>query len=174
MTNVHLYFFLASIIHMSMISINMSIEPGMMSAISAAQVRADLHRKGISRHDLATLTGMAVQSVNNVLVGLPRARGRAAIERAMGTAFWTEVEEFNRRTLIHTRFGVDPALVSTARLRSLLAELDVPGRSGAKTKKDLIALLARHAGYRRSNLVPRKTNRSRGHDKEGTEAAQRL
>ncbi len=116
-------------------------------------------RRGLTNADVAMLTGLSLSTVKSLKAGMPRSRGQALVERALGMPFWTQAAvDWSTREAIRLALGTDPALASVPELRRLAAAADCRGRSGCRTRHELIALIAAHVAKNPAQPAPAAPN----------------
>lgn len=102
-------------------------------------------QRGITVADLARACGLKRTTMSNAIAeNVPCRRTRIVVEDALKTSFWSTLAEFKARQQLALLCGYNPALISLIELRQRVSALKLRGRSRARRKDDLIALMQRH------------------------------
>lgn len=132
-------------------------------------------QSGVSRRDLAAMTGYSLEAVNKAFYYPHRLTGAtAAIEAVLGKAIWSKAHDLAFRNNFKAHTGIDPMLANVHQLYALARQLGIPGTSHLHRKplidrivNHLSGSQKRHAGKRK----PRQDTaaRERPVDKQPTQ-----
>jgi hypothetical protein len=65
--------------------------------VHAVMLKAVMAARGVTAADLARGTGMSLRSVQNIMGGIRRLKGRRLVEDFLQTPIWSSLDEFNAR-----------------------------------------------------------------------------
>lgn len=123
-------------------------------SIHSRALRIEMIKRGLSRHDLAAMTGLNAGTISNMMSGLQAGRNSiAAIEKALNIHIYTQQDQAQKNRKLEKFLGVNPVLETTHALRRLAAQHNLPGRATLR-KAELIRLLQFH-------LLPAASKRNR-------------
>jgi lambda repressor-like predicted transcriptional regulator len=108
-------------------------------------LRIHLIQRGITVESLALACGLKRTTMSNAIAeNVPGRRLRIVLEDVLKLPLWSSLADFEARQQLARLCGYNPALISLIELRQRVSTLKLRGRSRARRKTDLIALLHRH------------------------------
>lgn len=111
----------------------------------ARTLRILLLQRNISREELARQTGLKPETLSKISAGWQAGRRCvAAIEDVLGVPVWTIPTEFSKRRQLSKALGLNPLFANKPALLKVLRDSGIPGRSKARNRRDMMALLERH------------------------------
>ena len=129
-----------------------------LRSIRARSLQIAMIQRGLTRHDLARMTGLPMGTISNVMSGLQGGpKSICAVEKAIGCPIFTPVSEADKLRRLEAVLGFDPRQVRYTVLLRSAAEHGLPGRIGLH-KDELIDALA---DYLLRPLSPEKNHKTK-------------
>jgi hypothetical protein len=102
-------------------------------------------QRAVTAEQLADRCGVKKITIyDQTAKNFPSRRLRLLVESALDQPFWSSPVDFAARRQLAATWGFDPFTVPAARLREFAAELKLRGRSAARRRSDLTAMIQEH------------------------------
>jgi hypothetical protein len=116
-----------------------------LKTVETDLLRILLIRHGLSSEQLAVACGVQKITIfNEMAKNFPSLRLRLVVETVLEQAIWSSQAEFDARRHLAQRLGFDAFTIPDWQLRQRVSALKLRGRSKARRKGELIALLQSH------------------------------
>jgi hypothetical protein len=116
-----------------------------LKSVQVDALKIKMIERALTVDSLAAALGVvSITLSNQIAKNFPSARLRLIVENVLGLPLWSSQAQFDSRQQLARQCGFDPFVIHETKLRRHVAALKLRGRSRARRKTALIALLQNH------------------------------